>query len=477
MRFEVHIIGPHSEGKINLLNWLSGSHGGSSDIPLVTSHFTNSSRWTSECYEVELTLFVSRYINLLINNAVNKLSNGTINDVTDNISRLNNQSVFTAFIWNMIGYSECTALMKFISARPVTIVTFDVAQLQQELSLTVSELCRVMENIESAKEYGSPLLVIMMGIHSSVNSTILDQCRNDILDCINSKSYRQLLAANPEHAVMFFDCQCEDSCEVKQLMVDRVEQYHGGRSTHLLQSDHCNMLQHVSDNAIVVMNKKEFISTDVTLSKRSVEQLSADGVVCHFDQCRSLEEVVFTSPQWLNNMIVLLTSPVACTAIRGLDNSNGVISEQLLGQLFQSHCTTTVKLTKVMMSLLVHLNLAVPLSSSMINEAMLVSSDEATALLIPSLISSDTSTLTSPATITDTIILFTTTNGGPTRATYPATRLLVDLLTWGLSNGHHLIRLVYCIVCLYLCILLECLFGLLCLYTVLMYLYCICVHI
>ena len=389
-------------------------------------------------------LFVSCYINSLINNAVSILSNGRVDNViTNDISRLNHQSMFTAFIWNMIGYSECSKLLKFISARPLTIVTFDVAQQQEE---TTRELCRVMENIESVEEYGSPLLVIMMGIHSSVNSTILDQCRNYILDYINDKSYRQLIAANPEHAVMFFDCQCEDSCEVKQLIVDRVEEYHSGSSTQLLHTNHCNMLQYVSDNAIVVMGKKEFTSTKIALSNKLIEQLSADGVVCHFDQCRSLEEVVFTSPQWLNNMIMLLTSPVACTAIRGLDDSNGVISEQLLDHLFQSYHTTTVKLTKVMMSLLVHLNLAVPLSSNVINEAMLVSSDEATALLVPSLISSDTLTLTTPATPADTIILFTTLNGGPVRATYSAIQLLVNLLTWGFSNGHHLIRSVNCII-------------------------------
>ena len=95
--------------------------------------------------------------------------------------------------------------------------------------------------------------------------------------------------------------------------------------------------QYVSDNAIVVMNKKQFTST-ITLSKRSVEQLSADGVVCHFDQCPSLQEVIFTSLHWLNNIILSLTSPaaVACATIRGLDSSNGVIvnNNVLLHQLF-----------------------------------------------------------------------------------------------------------------------------------------------
>ena len=155
--FEIHPIGPHSEGKANLLNWLSGSRESSSNIPLVTSHFTvsNSSQWSSEYYEVKL---VSCYVNSLIDNAVSILSNGTVDKViTDNISRLSNQTMFTAFIWNMIGYSECRALMRFLSAKPVTIVIFDVPRQQEELSLTTSELCRVMENIESNEEYGSPL--------------------------------------------------------------------------------------------------------------------------------------------------------------------------------------------------------------------------------------------------------------------------------------------------------------------------------
>ena len=459
MKFEIHVIGPHSEGKTNLLNWLSGSHElSSSDIPLVTSQFSvsNSSQWSSEYYEVnqQLVLFVSCYVNSLIDNAVNILSNGTVDKVTitDNISRPSNHTMFTAFIWNMIGYSEYRALMRFLSAKPVTIVTFDVPH-QQELSLTTSEeLCRVIENIESNEEYGSPLIVIMIGIHNSVNSTILDQCRNNILDCINAKSYshrRQLLAVNPKHAVMFFDCQHEDSCEVKQLIVDRVKEYHGAGSIQSLNTDHCNMLQYVSDNAIVVMNKKQFTSTVVTRPKKSVEELSTDGVVCHFDQCPSLQEVIFTSPHWLNNMVVLLTSPVGWATIRGVDCSNGVISVQLLDQLFQSYNTSTVKLTQVMMSLLVHLNLAVPLSSNVITEALLVSSDKATALLVPSLMSSDSSLVTSTAILTDhTVILFTTTTAAGL-VSYSATQLLVNLLMWGFSKGHHVIRSVLLYVCMY----------------------------
>ena len=152
-----------------------------------------------------------------------------------------------------------------------------------------------------------------------------------------------------------------------------------------------------------------------------------------FDQCPSLQEVIFTSPHWLNNIILSLTSPaaVASATIRGLDSSsNGVISEQLLHQLFQSHNITTVKLREVMISLLVHLNLAVPLSSNVITEAILVSSDKATALLVPSLMSSDSSAVTTPATLTDTIILFTTTTGGLVRSGYSTTQLLVKLLTW-----------------------------------------------
>ena len=90
----------------------------------------------------QLVLFVSCYVNSLIDNAVNILSNGTVDKVTitDNISRLSNHTMFTAFIWNMIGYSECRALMRFLSAKPVTIVTFDVPQQQEELSLTTSEV-------------------------------------------------------------------------------------------------------------------------------------------------------------------------------------------------------------------------------------------------------------------------------------------------------------------------------------------------
>ena len=128
MKFEIHVIGPHSEGKTNLLNWLSGSHEqSSSNILLVTSQFS-SSQWSSEYYEVkqQQQQFVSCYVNSLIDNAVSILSNGTVDKVTitDNISRLTNHTMFTAFIWNMIGYSECRALMRFLSAKPVTIVTF-----------------------------------------------------------------------------------------------------------------------------------------------------------------------------------------------------------------------------------------------------------------------------------------------------------------------------------------------------------------
>ena len=235
MEFEIHLIGPHSDGKTRLLNWLSaGSRGSNKDIPLVTSHFiSNSSQWTSDYHEVNFMLFFSCYVNSLIDNAVSILTSGTVNEVTtDNISRLSDHTIFTAFIWNMIGYSE---FVRFPLAKPVTIVTFDVPQWQEELPLTTSELCRVMENIESYsnREYGSSLLVIMLGIHNGINSTILDQCRNNILDCINGKSYRSLLATNPKHAVMFFDCQCEDSCEVKQLIVDKVEECHQYSSTQL----------------------------------------------------------------------------------------------------------------------------------------------------------------------------------------------------------------------------------------------------
>ena len=67
----------------------------------------------------------------------------------------------------------------------------------------------------------------------------------------------------------------------------------------------------------------------------------------------SLQEVIFTSPHWLNNMIMLLTSPVGWATIRlPVDSSNGVISVQLFDQLLQSYNTSTVKLTQVMMSLL-----------------------------------------------------------------------------------------------------------------------------
>ena len=451
MKFEIHLIGPHSDGKTRLLNWLSaGSRGSNSDIPLVTSHFTvsNSSQWTSDYHEANLMSFVSCYVNSLIDNAVSILTNGTVNKViTDNISRLSEHTIFTAFIWNTIGYSE---FVSFPLAKPVTIVTFDVPQQQDKLPLTTSELCRVMENIESYSngEYGSSLLVILLGIHNSINSTILDQCRNNILDCINGKSYRSLIAANPKHAVMFFDCQCEGSCEVKQLIVDKVEECRQCISTQLLSTDHCTMLQYVIDNAVVMMSKKQFTSS-VTLSNRSIEQLSADGVICHFDQCPSLQEIVFTSPHWLNDIITLLTSPVGCTAVRAVYDGNGVISEQLLDQMLQSlHNTTAVKLTQVMMSLLVHLNLAVPLSSDMIGEAILVSGNKATALLVPSLVNNDCSAVTSPATLTDTIILFTTSNGG----LYYTTQLLVKLLSWGLSKGHHLIRLVCVCVRACLCI-------------------------
>ena len=489
MKFEIHVIGPHSEGKTNLLNWLSGScEQSSSDIPLVTIQFS-SSQWSSEYYEIKQQQFVSCYVNSLIDNAVSILSNGTVDKVTitDNISTLTNHNMFTAFIWNMIGYSECRALMRFLSAKPVTIVTFDVPQqLGEQLSLATSEeLRRVLENIDSNVEHGSPLIVIMIGIHNGVNSTILDQCRNNILDYINAKSYRhyrQLLAVNPKQAVMFFDYQCEDSCEVKQLIIDRVEEYHCAGSTQLLSTDHCNMLQYVSDKAIVVMNKKQFSCTVLPQSKRSIEQLSADGVVCHFDRCPpSLQEVIFTSPHWLNNMIMLLTSPVGWATIRVSVDSccNGVISVQLLDLLLQSYNTSTVKLTQVMMSLLVHLNLAVPLSSDVITEAILVSSDEATALLVPSLISSDSSVVTSTATLIDhtAIILFTTTTTATGLVSYSTTQLLVKLLTWGFSKGHHLIRSVF--VSVSVCVFIECVcvFVRVCILSVCVFIVCVCVCI
>ena len=60
----------------------------------------------------------------------------------------------------------------------------------------------------------------------------------------------------------------------------------------------------------------------------------------------------------------------------------------------------------------------------------------------------DSSAVTSPATLTDTIILFTTSNGG----LYYPTQLLVKLLSWGLSKGHHLIRLVYCVCVCAVCV-------------------------
>ena len=232
---------------------------------------------------------------------------------------------------------------------------------------------------------------------------------------------------------------------MKQLIVDRVVEYHHGCSSHLLSPDHCNMLQYVSDNGVVIMNKIQFTSN---IANRPVERLSADGVVCHFDQCPSLQDVIFTSPHWLNNIITSLTSPVGCATIRGVDD--GVITKQLLDQMLHVHntatttTTTTLKLTEVMMSLLVHLNLAVPLSSNINSEAVLVSNDKATrALLIPSLIISNSSTVTSlPTLFTDTTILFTTTTGVLVRRSYSATQLLVKLLTWGLSNGHHLLRSV-----------------------------------
>ena len=68
MTFEIHVIGPHSDGKTSLLNWLSGSCESSSDIPIVSSHFTisNSSQWSTDYDEVKLMLFVSCYVNSLI---------------------------------------------------------------------------------------------------------------------------------------------------------------------------------------------------------------------------------------------------------------------------------------------------------------------------------------------------------------------------------------------------------------------------
>ena len=80
--------------------------------------------------------------------------------------------------------------------------------------------------------------------------------------------------------------------------------------------------------------------------------------------------------------------------------------------------------------------------------------------VVPSLISSDSSVVTSTATLNDhTIILFTTT----TTTGLVTTQLLMKLLTWGFTKGHQLIRLVLSCVCLSVCLSI-------CLYE------CLCVH-
>ena len=62
---------------------------------------------------------------------------------------------------------------------------------------------------------------------------------------------------------------------MKQLIVDRVVEGHNASTQKILSTDHCNMLQYVSDNGIVVMSKKEFTSS-ITLSNHAFSR----AVIC-----------------------------------------------------------------------------------------------------------------------------------------------------------------------------------------------------
>ena len=416
MQFEVDVTGPRSDGKTNLLSWLSsGTYSNSKTV--TSSHFTNPSFWSSDRNEVEQVAFVNSYVNVLINNCLSYLTDGS---TRCDVSHAN---MYTAFICDVIDYSECSLFLKFLSTKLVTVVTFDVPQQQEQLPMTEHYLCTTLDNIDHTQNV--PLLVVLVGIHNGVSCDMLDQYRNELLQCIGDKPYRRLLADHPSSAVVFYQSgSCGDNCPLKELIVDNVMKHPEVR----LSSDRCDMLQRVRDTGVVAMTKKEFRST--YKGSCSLKQLSEDGVICYFSDCPSLQDVVFTSPHWLNTIITLLTSP---PCVKGtshtVDHSTGLVNDRLVDELLEQYSTsvsTQVIITDALMSLLVHVDLAVPQSAS---------SAAGATILVPSLITSSCP----PATLnTDTVFLFTITGGNMARIYF--CQLLGRMLKYGLNEGHQLLR-------------------------------------
>ena len=408
------MIGPHSDGKTNLLNWLSSGYH-STNRPVTSCHFTNCSYpscWSCDRDEVELVSFVNSYISVLVNNAVSFL---TKEKTCCNVSPA---TIYTAFICDIIGYSEYDVLLKFLSANPITVVTFDVPHQQEELPTTTYHLCMTLDNIDHAQN--TPPMVVLVGIHDRISCNMLDQCRDDLLCSINDKPYRKLLADQPSNAVIFYQCGSHtEDCPLKELIVDCVMKHH----SISLSFDRGNMLQKVRDTGVVAMTRKEFKSYK---GSHSLKQLSEDGVVCYFSDCPSLQDVVFTSPQWLNNIIALLTNlSIVKGASHTIDSSNGLLTYQLVDELLAQYSdSVSVNLTDAMMSLLIHVDLAVPQSTPADG-----------AMLVPSLITSSCP----PATLnTDSVFLFTVAEGNIARIS--SYQLLVKLLKWSLNKGHQLLR-------------------------------------
>ena len=390
-----------------------------------TSHFTTSTNplcWSSDCSEIEQVSFVNSYVNMLINNSVSYLTNETaaVNDVIP-------AKMYTAFICDVISYSECGVLLNFLSAKPITLVTFDVPQKQDHLPMTVHYLCTILNNIHHVQHI--PFLIVLVGLHNGLRCDFLDDCKRLILQHVSDKSYRRLLADEPSSAVIFyqFGC-CGVDCALKELIVDKVLK---NCDMHLT-SDHSDVLQRISETGVVAMTKKELKS--VYKGGRSLKKLCEDGVVCYFNDCPSLQDVVFTSPQWLNNIITLLTNPPE--ASDSIECSNGVLTDKLVRDLlaqFTGGASTVINLSEAVMSLLVHFDLAVPQNNS----------DTGSSVLVPSLITSSCP----PAILnTDTVFLFTIAGGNITKIC--SHQFLVRVLKWSLKECHQILRYSHLVQCI-----------------------------
>jgi len=326
--------------------------------------------------------------------------------------------VYTAFICDIIDYSECDVLLKFLSANPVTVVTFDVPRQQEELPTTTFLLCTTLDNIDHAQS--TPPMVVLVGIHDGISCEMLDQCRDELLCSISDKPYRRLLADNPSNAVIFYQCGSHtEDFPLKELIVDCVMKHH----SISLSSNRGDMLQKVRDTGVVAMTQREFKSYKGSCS---LKQLSEDGVLCYFSDCPSLQDVVFTSPQWLNNIMTLLTNlSIMKGACHTIDSCNGLLTDQLVDELLAQYSDSVgVNLTDAIMSLLIHVDLAVPQSTP-----------AGGGVLVPSLITSSCP----PATLnTDSVFLFTLAEGNVARISFY--QLLVKLLKWSLNEDHQLLR-------------------------------------